>query len=81
MANQTKETIEKRISVYKDRLKKIADGKKADAAKAGRGLTKKLKRAQRRLRAMLGKPHPRKIFKTILRPGAKQQPAAGQAKK
>lgn len=81
MAIQTKETIEKRISVYKDRLKKIVDGKKADAEEARRGLAKKLRRAQRRLRAKLGKPHPRKIFKTILRPGSKQQAAPGQAKK
>lgn len=82
MPHLTKERIEQRVTALKKRLAKVAK-EKLDSSPQAREVRKKLKRAQRRMRAMLGKPHPRKIFRTILRPGAKAAVggAQGQQKK
>ncbi|MBI2889683.1 MAG: hypothetical protein HYY13_02755 [Nitrospirae bacterium] len=71
----TQERIQTRIGLFKERIKKAGSGEAARAAR------KKLKRAQRKLRVLLGKPHPRKIFRTILRPAGKGTASGAAAAK
>lgn len=80
MPTMTQDRLQARITGAKEKLTKLS--KESPAKKSvERDIHKRLKRAQRRLRVLQGKPRPRKIFRTIIRPAAKALAGSGQAKK